>query len=575
MGQIGQRLLTAGLITQQQLAAALERKRQTGGFLGEVMIEMGFITANEIGKVLEEATGIPYVDLNEVQVDSHALELVSEQYQRRHRVLPFAIDNRKLQVAMGDPLNVMIIDDLRLMTGLQIVPMLALQSEIMDAFGRAYSARSAAESVLKEIENAEQAREDQELSVDQLVDLAEDAPIIRLVNSIIAGAINGNASDIHIEPQEKAVRVRYRVDGILYEQMVLPSHHHAAVTSRIKIMSHLNIAERRRPQDGRIVFSTDGLQFDLRVSTMPTIFGEKVVMRVLDKSGIMVPLEKLGFFPEQMVLWNQFLNRPHGIVLVTGPTGSGKSTTLYASLNKINDVQRNIITVEDPVEYNLPGISQMQANSKIGLTFAAGLRTIVRQDPDVIMVGEIRDTETAEISVQAALTGHLVFSTLHTNDAPGAVTRLKNMGVEAFLITSAVLGVVGQRLLRKVCPGCAERDDPDPALIRTLGLTREQVARANFRRGRGCPKCGGRGYKGRSAAYEVLQMTDRIREAVLRNESGNRLKEIAVSEGMSTMRDSGIRKALEGESTVEEVCRLLLTEEMAEVSLDEELPKAA
>jgi type IV pilus assembly protein PilB len=564
MGQIGQRLLAAGAITQQQLASALERKRVTGGFLGEVMIEMGIITAKKIGQVLEEATGVPYVDLAEVLVEPRALELVSEQYQRRHRVLPFKFEGRKLHVAMSDPLNVMIIDDLRLMTGMQIVPMLSLQSEITDAFGRAYSARSAAESVLKEIENAEQTKEDQELSIDQLVDLAEDAPIIRLVNSIIAGAVNGNASDIHIEPQEKAVRVRYRVDGILYEQMTLPSHHHAAVASRIKIMSHLNIAERRRPQDGRIVFSSDGLSFDLRVSTMPTIFGEKIVMRVLDKSGITVPLEKLGFFPEQLEIWNQFLNRPHGIILVTGPTGSGKSTTLYASLNKINDVQRNIITVEDPVEYNLPGISQMQANAKIGLTFAAGLRTIVRQDPDVIMVGEIRDTETAEISVQAALTGHLVFSTLHTNDAPGALIRLQNMGVEGFLITSAVLGIVGQRLLRKVCSGCGEKDEPDPALLRTLRLTPQQIANANFRKGRGCPKCGGRGYKGRSAAYEVMRMTDRMRDAVLQSVGAGKLKDIAIAEGMTTMRESGIRKALEGETSVEEVCRLLLTEEMGD-----------
>src|SRR2546423_2773336 len=366
--------------------------------------------------------------------------------------------------------------------------------------------RTAAESVLKEIENAEQVVET-DLSVDQLVDLAEDAPIIRLVNSVIAGGVTGNASDIHIEPQEHSVRVRYRMDGILYEQMTIPTHHHPAVVSRLKIMSHLNIAERRRPQDGRIVFKTEGLSFDLRVSTMPTIYGEKIVMRILDKSGITVPLEKLGFFPDQLSLWNLFLARPHGIILVTGPTGSGKSTTLYASLNKINDVSRNIITVEDPVEYNLPGISQMQANPKIGLTFAAGLRTIVRQDPDVIMVGEIRDTETAEISVQAALTGHLVFSTLHTNDAPGALVRLQNMGVEGFLITSAVVGVVGQRLLRKICSGCSEEAEPEPGLLYSLGISAEEARKGNFRVGRGCPKCSGRGYKGRAAAYEVMRIS--------------------------------------------------------------------
>jgi type IV pilus assembly protein PilB len=561
MGQIGQKLLADGVISEAQLEAALERKRQSGAFLGEVLIEMGLVSSKAIGQILAEAISVPYVDLTEVIVEPAALGLVSEQYQRRHRVLPYKTEARKLYVAMGDPLNVMIIDDLHLMTGLKVVPMLALNSEIQDAFGRVYTVKNAAESVLKEIENAEQISAEAELSVDQLVDLAEDAPIIRLVNSIIAGGVNGNASDIHIEPQEKSVRVRYRMDGILYEQMTIPPHHHPAVVSRLKIMSHLNIAERRRPQDGRIVFNTEGLAFDLRVSTMPTIYGEKIVMRILDKSGITVPLEKLGFFPEQMELWNSFLARPHGMILVTGPTGSGKSTTLYASLNKINDVSRNIITVEDPVEYNLPGISQMQANAKIGLTFAAGLRTIVRQDPDVIMVGEIRDTETAEISVQAALTGHLVFSTLHTNDAPGALVRLQNMGVEGFLITSAVIGIVGQRLLRKICAACAEPEEPNPALLRALGISDTQAAGGNFRRGRGCPKCGGRGYRGRAAAYEVMKISDQLRDAVLRNVGGMALKEIAIADGMSTMRESGVRKVLEGETTIDEVARVLMSEE--------------
>jgi type IV pilus assembly protein PilB len=561
MGQMGQKLIEAGLISDGQLEAALERKRDTGEFLGEVLIEMGFVTARIVGKILEELINVPYVDLSEVTIDQQALSLVSEQYQRRNRLIPYKIENNRLFVAMSDPLNVMVTDDLNMMTGLKIVPILALNSELNDAFGRAYTVKNAAESVLREIESAEQRTAEPELSVDQLVDLAEDAPIIRLVNSIIAGGVNGSASDIHIEPQEKTVRVRYRMDGLLYEQMHIPTHHHPAVVSRLKIMSHLNIAERRRPQDGRIVFNAEGLNFDLRVSTMPTVFGEKIVMRILDKSGITVPLERLGFFPEQLALWNSFLQRPHGIILVTGPTGSGKSTTLYASLNKINDITRNIITVEDPVEYQLPGISQMQAKPKIGLTFAVGLKTIVRQDPDVIMVGEIRDTETAEISVQAALTGHLVFSTLHTNDAPGALIRLNNMGVEPFLITSAVIGVVGQRLLRKVCGGCAEPEDPDPGLIYSLGITDDQVRRATFKRGRGCPKCGGRGYKGRAAAYEVMRMSDRMRDAVLTNAGGATLKEIAKADGMYTMREAGVRKALEGDTTLEEVARVLMSEE--------------
>jgi len=565
-GQLGQQLLEAGIITDAQLEAALERKRQTGEFLGEVLVAMGLATSRMVGEFLSKATNVPYVDLAEVTPDPHALSLVSEHYQKRHRVMPYRAEGRQLVVAMSDPLNVMVVDDLHLMTGLKIVPVLALATDINDAFNRVYSARSAAEHVLKEIESADTTTVEPELSVDQLADLAEDAPIIRLVNSIIAGGVTSAASDIHIEPQEKSVRVRYRMDGILYEQMLIPPHHFPAVVSRIKIMSHLNIAERRRPQDGRIVFTTDGLAFDLRVSTMPTIYGEKVVMRVLDKGGIMVPLEQLGFLPEQLPVWEGFIARPYGMILVTGPTGSGKSTTLYASLNKINDVSRNIITVEDPVEYNLPGISQMQANHKIGLTFATGLRTIVRQDPDVIMVGEIRDTETAEIAIQAALTGHLVFSTLHTNDAPGAIIRLQNMGVEPFLITSALLGIAGQRLLRKVCANCAEPDVPNPGLLRTLGITAEVAAIGQFRRGRGCPKCNGRGYRGRAAAYEVMRLTDRMREAILRNVGGAALRDIAMADGMTTMRESGIRKVLEGDTTPEEVCRVLLNEDAVDPS---------
>lgn len=564
MGQIGQRLLEGGHITEEQLEQALERKRQTGEFLGEVLVRMGAVSAKVVGSVLSESIGVQYVDLAETTIDPEAVARVPEKYQRRHRLLPYAIEEPFLYVAMSDPLNVMVVDDLRLMTGLKIVPMLALASDIADAYGRAYTVKTETQNLLEQMLKEENA--EPEISVDQLVNMAEDAPIIRLVNSIILGGINSSASDIHIEPQEKSVRVRYRMDGVLYEQMTLPVQHHAAVVSRIKIISHLNIAERRRPQDGRIVFPTEGMDYELRVSTMPTVYGEKVVMRVLDKAGINVPLEALGFFPEQKALFESFIRRPHGMILVTGPTGSGKSTTLYAALNRINDIAINIITVEDPVEYNLPGISQMQANPRIGLTFATGLRTIVRQDPDVIMVGEIRDAETAEIAVQAALTGHLVFSTLHTNDAPGAVVRLQNMGVEAFLITSALIGAVGQRLLRKVCNACAEPVEGDPALIRALGITPNQVATASFRKGRGCHKCAGRGYKGRTAAYEIVRVTDRLRDAVLKNVGGTVLKEIAIEDGMMTMRQAGIRKALEGESTLEEVCRVLLTEEETDAS---------
>src|SRR5687767_6163179 len=523
MGMLGQRLLDAGLIKESHLETALNRKKDNGGFLGEILIEMGVVNAKQIGQTLQEAIDVPYVDLGDTQVEQPAVDLVSEHYQRRNKIFPFKVEGRSIHVAMADPLNLMIIDDIHMMTGLKVIPYLSLNNELNDAYNRAFTAKSAAESVLQEIAGEEKGVI-QDLSADELMDLAEDAPIIRLVNSIIQGAINSAASDIHIEPQEKEVRVRYRMDGIPYEQMTIPANHHPAVISRLKIMARLNIAERRRPQDGRIAYVVDGVDFDLRVSSMPTIYGEKICMRILDKGGITVPLDRLGFFPEQKKIYESFIARPHGIILVTGPTGSGKSTTPYASLNKINAPTVNIITVEDPVEYNLPGINQMPVNHKIGITFATGLRTIVRQDPDIIMVGEIRDSETALIAVEAALTGHLVFTTIHTNDAPGAMTRLHNMGVEPFLITSAIIGAVGQRLLRKICAHCSAPDQPDLDLLRAFGVSDAQIQIANFRRGKGCPKCNGRGYRGRSAAYEVMKVSDNLREAVLRTAGGAELK---------------------------------------------------
>ena len=564
MGMLGQRLLDAGLIKESHLETALNRKKDNGGFLGEILIEMGVVTAKQIGQTLQEAIDVPYVDLGDTQVEQPAVDLVSEHYQRRNKIFPFKIEGRSIHVAMADPLNLMIIDDIHMMTGLKVIPYLSLNNELNDAYNRAFTAKSAAESVLMEIAGEEKGVI-QDLSADELMDLAEDAPIIRLVNSIIQGAINSAASDIHIEPQEKEVRVRYRMDGILYEQMTIPANHHPAVISRLKIMARLNIAERRRPQDGRIAYVVDGVDFDLRVSSMPTIYGEKICMRILDKGGITVPLDRLGFFPEQKKIYESFIARPHGIILVTGPTGSGKSTTLYASLNKINAPTVNIITVEDPVEYNLPGINQMPVNHKIGITFATGLRTIVRQDPDIIMVGEIRDSETALIAVEAALTGHLVFTTIHTNDAPGAMTRLHNMGVEPFLITSAIIGAVGQRLLRKICTHCAQADKPDLDLLRAFGVSDAQIQIANFRRGKGCPKCNGRGYRGRSAAYEVMKVSDPLREAVLRTAGGAELKNICRQDGMMTMREAGLLKVLAGETTLDEVCRSLLTEEDSDI----------
>ncbi len=574
-GRIGQQLLAAGLITQEQLDDALAHQVETGGFLGDALVKLGYVRAQLVGEMLSATVGVPYVDLGSMELDPHAFDFIPEEYQRQNGLLPYKFDGEALYVAMSDPLNVVVVDNLRHITGHKIITTLALFEGIQDAFNRAFSLKSAAETVLKEIEESHLNDIEADISTDQLIGMAEDAPIVRLVNSIIAGAVNSKASDIHIEPQEKNVRVRYRIDGILYEQMTFAPQYHAAVVSRIKVISHLNISERRRPQDGRITFSSDGVHFDLRISTMHMVNGEKVVMRVLDKSTIRVPLERLGFQEDQLTVWNGFLMRPHGMVLVTGPTGSGKSTTLYASLNRINDIGRNIITIEDPVEYNLAGINQSQVNSKIGVNFATGLRAIVRQDPDVIMVGEIRDFETADISVQSALTGHLVFSTLHTNDAPGALIRLENMGVEKYLIASSVIGVIGQRLLRRICPECAEKDSPDADLLAVMGISAKQAAKANFRRGQGCSHCSGRGFSGRTAAYEVMPMTPRLRKGLREGADGTSLKELALADGMVTMQEMGIRKALAGETTLEEVCRVLTDEEQQSGSAPVEMKLAA
>jgi type IV pilus assembly protein PilB len=565
-GRIGERLITAGHITEAQLEEALHYKRKNGGFLGDVLVKLGYVSVDVVGQMLADTIGASYIRLDTVSIDPTAVALIPEEYQCEHGVLPYKRDGDSLYVAMSDPLDVVIIDDLTLSTGMRVVPALALSVQIQAAFVHVHKVKMSSQNVLREIQDSQEG-DAAAMPVDRLMDLASDAPIVRLVNSIMSDAVKYKASDIHIEPRDKDVRVRYRIDGILYEQMTFPFQYLPAVVSRIKIMAKLNIAETRRPQDGRLTFGSHGRDFDMRISTMQMAHGEKVVIRILDKSGTSVSLQHLGFLPEQLQLWSSFLDRPHGIILVCGPTGSGKSTTLYASLMKINDVDRNIITIEDPIEYNIPGINQSNVNAHIGVTFANGLRAIVRQDPDVIMVGEIRDTETAEVAVQAALTGHLVFSTLHTNDAPGALVRLQNMEVESFLLTSSIVGVVGQRLLRKNCVSCSESVTPDPGLLMSLGVDYRILTKADFRRGKGCSACSGRGYMGRIAVYEVMPMSDGLREGVLRQMGTPQLKEIAVSDGMMTMREAGLHRALDGETTLEEVSRVLMGQEATDTTL--------
>jgi len=559
--RLGEQLTAEGLITSGQLQEALEYQNQTGAMLGEAIAALGYLSSATLGPYLERLTGFPFIDLPNSPIDDALARSIPEALARSRQALPFAYCGDSVQVVMVDPLDLKAVDELRARLNRKIIPCLTFSADLADAINRVHDGKRKAQSVLDEITSTTDAGP--EISVDELVGMADDAPIVRLVNSVLHSAISSGASDIHIEPQEHVVRVRFRQDGILYDQMTFPRGHLPAVVSRLKVVAHLDIAERRRPQDGRFSFRHEnGAQYDLRLSLMPLIYGEKAVMRILEKSNTLATAERLGFFPEQREAFEQCIQRPNGIILVTGPTGSGKSTTLYAALNRINDSSRNINTVEDPVEYNLAGVNQVQVHHSIGMTFAASLRALVRQDPDVIMVGEIRDKETAEIAIQAALTGHLVLSTLHTNDAPGALVRLQNMGVEPFLLSSAVIAVVGQRLLRTVCPGCKEVEPALDAMLDVFGIVRHpDDPPAIMASGAGCSKCNGRGMRGRTAVYEIMQMSDKLRELTLTRASGSQLRAQAVAEGMLTMRDAGLRKALEGVTTLEEVTRMLFTDD--------------
>jgi type IV pilus assembly protein PilB len=515
--------------------------------LGQVLINLGYITARELGRFLSETLGIPYADLSETEISPDAVRLLPEVLIREKLILPVRADEENLWLAMADPLDLDVTDSVGLQTGRRVIPLLSFASDLLPAINRSHDFRERAEKVMRELEP----ETDDEESAQELLGKAENAPVVRLVNTLIDGAFDAGASDIHLEPQEDGMRVRYRVDGILYEQMLIPRASQRAVVSRVKVISGMDIAERRRPQDGRISRSRQGRSFDLRVSTMPTVHGEKAVLRVLDKSAMSVTLEQIGFLPDELERWNRLILKPYGMVLVTGPTGSGKSTTLYSSLNQINDPGKNIATIEDPVEYQLKGINQTQVNARAGITFAEGLKTLVRQDPDIILVGEVRDRETAEMAINAALTGHLVFATLHTNDAPGAVVRLDNMGIEPFLVTSSVQGVVGQRLLRKVCSGCKEWYEAEPALLRELGLPEkdENDAPTRLARGMGCRDCSGKGYRGRTAVFEVMLMSESIQRLILKRESSGIIKQEAVRQGMIPLRESAIRKISLGLTT--------------------------
>jgi len=529
----------------------MEAAHGSVGHLGEALVQSGAIEAVRLRPYLEEASGFPFVDLGDVEIDRDLAIGLPEALLFAKHALPFRTVKGEVHVAMADPLDLAVVDDLKARLKKPLVPYLAFPKDLEEATRRSFDARSKAQSVLSEIGGESVEEEEAEAQVD-------DAPIVRLVNGVLSAASASRASDVHFEPMEHTVRVRFRIDGVMVEQMTIPLGHLAACLSRLKVMAGLDIAERRRPQDGR--FSTrdeHGGEFDVRLSLMPTVYGEKACMRLLEKKSSLASVDRLGFFPEQQETFRRMVKRPHGLVLVTGPTGSGKSTTLYAALGGINDPAININTVEDPVEYKLAGVNQMQVNPKIGVTFATGLRTLVRQDPDVILVGEIRDRETAEIAVQAALTGHLVLSSLHTNDAPGAIVRLRNMGIEPFLIASALVGTVGQRLMRSLCPHCREAYVPEEEEARAAGVPIGET----MYRAVGCRRCGGRGTRGRSAAIEIMPMSDGIRGLALDGAPGAAVYAKACEEGMATMRASAVRKAREGIVSPAEIVRVFAQED--------------
>jgi type IV pilus assembly protein PilB len=567
---LGQILLEKDLINQEQLDEALKVQKNTTEQLGRILVDLGHVTEQDVLRGHAEQLGIPFLDLDRISVDEDVAKAIPQSVVQRYNAIPIRRSGNRLTVAMADPTNVFALDDIRLITGYEIDPMLASSDDISalmsgtDGGGTQEELQTALQAL--DGETGAALADDMDLSgggveedVDRSQALEDEAPIIRVVNVIIQQAIKDRASDIHIEPDRRGVRIRYRIDGVLHEVMQVPKYVHAPLISRVKIMGDMNIAERRIPQDGRIHIRHEGKDFDLRVSSLPTVFGEKIVMRILDQSSVLIGLNKLGMFAETQAHLESVIVQPNGMILSTGPTGSGKTTTQYAILNKINSVEKNIITIEDPVEYQLRGLNQVHVNRKAGLTFANAMRAFVRQDPDIIMVGEIRDLETAETAVQASLTGHLVLSTLHTNDAPSAVTRLVDMGVEPFLISASIIGVLAQRLGRKICQNCKEPYKPPAEALRRVGFNVENADDVVFYRGRGCEQCKHTGYRGRNGIFEFMLMTEEIQDLIVKRAPLSEVRNAALASGMKTLKMDGFQKVLEGMTTVEEVMRVVFT----------------
>jgi type IV pilus assembly protein PilB len=560
--RLQQILIDGKLITQEQLNHAMEIQKEKGGQLSQVLISEGYITQQELMVSLSEHLGIPPINISKLSITEDMAALLSKQVCRSYLVVPISKMGNTLTVAMADPLNVFALDDLRLMTGMEIQPVISNPKDVEQKLSELFASTKGLDAILKDQPTpdaviVQEKADDQEINIDELIEKTGDTSVIKIVNIILVQAVQEGASDIHIEPFEKELKLRYRIDGLLSERTAPPKHMNSAIVSRIKIMSLMDIAERRLPQDGRFRLKLAGKEVDFRVSILPTAFGEKVVMRILDKSSLDLKLESLGFKGEMLSRFRTAINAPYGMILVTGPTGSGKSTTLYSSLIEISKPEVNIITVEDPIEYQLKGINQVQVNQEIGLTFANGLRSILRQDPDIVMIGEIRDFETADIAVKAALTGHLVLSTLHTNDASGAIARLNDMGIVPFLISSSVILIQAQRLVRRICPNCKEQKVFDRKTLEHAQLfIRQNEEVPKLYKGAGCTKCNGSGYSGRASVIEVLKITENIRTHIIKESNSSAIKKEGMLDGMKTLRMDALDKALSGTTTMEEVMRV-------------------
>jgi len=575
--RLGELLVNASLITAEQLKECLEIQKTNGIKLGQILIEKKYITEKQLLEFLSKQFSIEFVELSKIQINPEIINYIPENIAKRYHLIPIEKKENTLKVAMEDPLNIVVLDDLKMMTGYEIVPVFAIEHEISESIEKYYNTKNS-KQVLDEIlqksnigteADVSVVKEDEKQAGEDIITLEEKgeaAPIVKMVNLIISSAIKAHASDIHIEPGQRDTKIRFRIDGVLHTQPAPPKKFHNAIVSRIKIMSNLDISERRIPQDGRTKLKIDDKEIDLRISILPCGFGEKVCMRILDSSGLKLRLEDLGFEPENLAIFSKCIKAPHGINLITGPTGSGKSTTLYSALSTLNTPDVNISTIEDPIEYNLEGINQVGVNSEVGLTFAAGLRAFLRQDPDIIMVGEIRDFETMSIAINAAMTGHLVFSTLHTNDAPGAITRIGMMGIEPFLTSSTLLMVVAQRLVRTICKKCKEPYEVKPELLLSMGIPKNILeqniknGKVTLYKGKGCDVCAKTGYKGRAGIHEILEVTDPIRELIVEKATSTKIKEVAKKNGMITLRESALRKTIAGITTIEEVIRVTGTD---------------